>query len=89
MARAPCCFDKAGGLMVSAGLVIEMSMVKSTSGRFRPGPRAPAAPELVQGNAMGQQPRGKKGKGGSRAWGHLSLPMTRNDSAEKPRSPGR
>lgn len=62
MARAPCCFDKAGGL---CWVVIEMSMVKSTRGRFKPGPRAPAAPELVQGNAMGQQPRERRGREGA------------------------
>lgn len=45
--------------------MIEMSMVKSTRGRFKPGPRAPAAPELVQGNAMGKQPRERRGREGA------------------------
>lgn len=85
--------------MVSAGLVIEMSMVKSTSSRFKPGLRAPAALEGGTFGCWGRAGAGKcdgaasgvgeKGKGGNRAWGHLSFPVTHNDSAEKPRSPGR
>lgn len=69
--------------MLSAGLAMEISMVKSTSGWFKPGPRAP---EWVKVNVMGL--RGEKGKekGGSRVRGPLSFPVTHNGSAEKPRS---
>lgn len=45
--------------MVSAGLVIEKSMVKSTSGRFKPGLRAPAA---LEGGTFGRWRRTGVGK---------------------------
>lgn len=51
MVRAPCCFDKAGGLMVSAGLAIEMSMVENTSSSgFETCLRVPAA---LEGETLG------------------------------------
>ncbi|RLV88831.1 hypothetical protein DV515_00015239 [Chloebia gouldiae] len=76
MARAPWCSDKVAALMVSAGLAIGRSVLKSTSCRLYTFPREPPLPQgwhrEMQWGAAGKE-KGMDGR--ERLWGHLNLPM--------------
>lgn len=61
MARAPCCSDKAAALMVSAGLAVGRSVVKSTSCRLYTWPKSPHSLRAGAGKCDGEQPAGRRG----------------------------